>query len=99
MCSCRYIAYHWIGQISWIGRSFYILATTSNANEERGVHFQYFINIDVVTFQLIQSKMKLVLWVPGLNYRPSASKYVVVFTLASSMSHEVIAESIFLTTK
>ena len=52
-----------------------------------------------MTFQLTQSKVKLVLWVPGLNYGPALSKNVVVSTSAGSISHEVIAGSIFLMTE
>ena len=30
-------------------------------------HFQFFVDVDVVMFQLIQLKAKLVVWVPGLK--------------------------------
>jgi len=49
-----------------------------------GVHFQFFI--DVVIFQLIESKSKLVVWVPGLkNHGPVISKNLVLFHFGSSI--------------
>jgi len=33
-----------------------------------GVHFQFFADVHIVTFQVIQSKAKLVVWVSELNF-------------------------------
>ena len=47
----------------------HLVSTTSNATEdgEEPTSDFFFVDIDVVMFQLIQSKVaKLVVWVPGL---------------------------------
>ena len=44
-------------------------STTSSTTEDREFHFQFFVNVDVVIFQLIYSTAKLVVWVPGLKIK------------------------------
>ena len=58
----------WIGQDKVDMRMFFLQpTTTSSTTEDREFHFPFFVNVDVVMFQLIFSRAKLVVWVPGLK--------------------------------
>ena len=55
----RYIPYQ-LGQVKMDMKTFLLQSSASNATEDSGVNFRYSVYVDVVTFQLIQSKAKLV---------------------------------------